>query len=417
MSTSARNITVNQAFFEPIDHLAAASPAWRLCPDFSDDDYLRLGVQRVLESSESGRAFLQEHGVRFENAPSFCNYFVALRSPRRGEVIRDASLALLKTANQKLHDRLASIPELTNYECFAGDGHWHKAAVHDPRHEGTKMAVGHFYSLNLRTHTLRHLAAGQGLHEHDMSALKRIKPKGLRQGVPKGKRVITIYDKAGIDLGYWKRCRQECALYFISRAKENMVFDWLESVLIDRSDARNHGVTEDRRVASRDGHRLRIVYYTDPQTGENYEFLTNEMDLPAGVIVELYRRRWEAEKTFDEIKNKLGEKKAWATSLVAKEAQAQFIAITHNLLLLYEQKLETEHGVTNQAEDARRAKRIKVAVAECKKAGQSLSSLVARARRATQRSVKFVRWVRQAIRDQAAEAVAVLRLRNLYAAL
>ena len=141
------------------------------------------------------------------------------------------------------------------------------------------------------------------------------------------------------------------------------------------------------------------------------------MDLPAGVIVELYRRRWEAEKTFDEIKNKLGEKKAWATSLVAKEAQAQFIAITHNLLLLYEQKLETEHGVTNQAEDARRAKRIKVAVAECKKAGQSLSSLVARARRATQRSVKFVRWVRQAIRDQAAEAVAVLRLRNLYAAL
>src|ERR1035437_9437636 len=48
------------------------------------------------------------------------------------------------------------------------------------------MAVGHFYSLNLRTHTLRHLAAAEGLHEHDMSALKRVKPKGLRQGVPKG---------------------------------------------------------------------------------------------------------------------------------------------------------------------------------------------------------------------------------------
>jgi hypothetical protein len=39
-----------------------------------------------------------------------------------------------------------------------------------------KMAVGHFYSLNLRTHTLRHLAAGEGLREHDMSALSRIKP-------------------------------------------------------------------------------------------------------------------------------------------------------------------------------------------------------------------------------------------------
>lgn len=417
MPTAANNTTVNQAFFQPLEGLAAASPAWRPCPELPDDDYVRLGVQRVLESSESGRAFLQEHGVRFENAPEVCNYFAALRSARRGEVIGAVNVALISAANPRLHDRLADMAELANYECFACDGHWHKAAAHDPRHEGTKMAVGHFYSLNLRTHTLRHLAAGEGLHEHDMSALKRIKPKGLRQAVPKGKRVLIVYDKAGIDFDYWKRCRQERAVYFLSRVKENMVFDWLESVPIDHSDPRNHGVTEDRRVMTREGHRLRIIYYTDPQTGEQYEFLTNEMDLPAGIIVELYRRRWEAEKTFDEIKNKLGEKKAWATSLVAKKAQAQFIAITHNLLLLYEQKLETEHGVTNQAEDARRAKRIKAAVAECEKIGQSLSSLVLSARRATQRSVKFVRWVRQAIRDQAAEAVAVLRLTKLYAVL
>jgi hypothetical protein len=308
-------------------------------------------------------------------------------------------------------------PELSKYEFFACDGHWHKAAVHDPRHEGSKMAVGHFYSLNLRTHALRHLAAAEGLHEHDMSALKRIKPKGLRQGVPKGKRVLIVYDKAGIDFAYWKRCRQECAVYFISRVKENMTFDWLESVPVDGSDPRNAGVTEDRRVMTRDGHLLRIIFYTDPQTGEKYEFLTNEPDLPPGVIVELYRRRWETEKTFDEIKNKLGEKKAWATSLVAKEAQAQFIAITHNLLLLYEQKLEKDHGVTNHAEDQRREQRIKAAVAVCEKAGQSLSTLVTRARRATQRSVKFLRWVRQAIRDQAAEAIAVLRLMELYATL
>ena len=61
--------------------------------------------------------------------------------------------------------------------------------------------------------------------------------------------------------------------------------------------------------------------------------------------------------------------------------------------------------LTNQAEDQRRKQRIQAAVAECEKAGQSISTLVTRARRATQRSVKFVRWVRQAIRDQAAEAV------------
>jgi hypothetical protein len=365
--------------------------------------------------SESGRGFLQEHGLRFENTPGFATYFAALKSPRRGALIADVNRGLLLAANATLQDRLLDIPELTPYECFAQDGHWHKAAAHDPRHEGSKMAVGHFYSLNLRTHTLGHLATGAGLHEHDMSVLKRIKPKGLRQAVRQGKRVLIVYDKAGIDFDYWKRCRQECAVYFLSRVKENMVFDWIQSVCWNATDPRNHGVTEDRRVRTREGHLLRIVYYTDPLTGEHYEFLTNEPDLPAGVIVELYRRRWEAEKVFDEIKNKLGEKKAWATSLTAKTTQAQLIAITHNLLLIYEQTLELGHGIKNQAEDQRRARRMETARRACAEAGQSLSALVLSTRRATQRSVKFIRWLRYSIREKLAETTALLHLKSLYA--
>lgn len=417
MSITSLTLTVNTAFFQPLHGLADASPHARFCPEFSDDASLRLGVQRVLESSESGRAFLQEHGLRFENTPDQACYFASFQSERRLGVLRDVGSALILAGHPKLHDRLADIPELAGYECFAIDGHWHKAAVHDARHEGTKMAVGHFYSLNLRHHTLRHLAAGQGLHEHDMSALKRVKPQGLRQQVPRGKRVLVVYDKAGIDYDYWKRCRQECAVYFLSRVKAKMVFDWLESVAWDRHDARNHGVTEDRRVMAEGGRKLRIVYYTDPRSGESYEFLTNEMDLPPGVIVELYRRRWEAEKVFDQIKNKLDEKKAWASSLVAKEAQAQFIALTHNLLLLYEQALEVRHGVTNHAEDQRRAKRTAAEAQACAKAKKPLSALVLATRRATQRSVKFIRWIRQSLHDHATEAVAVLRLKALCATL
>ena len=217
MPITQKPTTVDQAFFQPLTGLADASPHARPCPEFSDEDCLHLGVQRVLETSASGRGFLQEHGLRFPNTPGHSNYFAALKSPRRREVIREVNLALVAAANATLHDRLADIPELATYECFAQDGHWHKAGAHDPRHDGTKMAVGHFYSLNLRTHTLRHLAAAQGLHEHDMGALKRVKPKGLRQGVSKGKRALIIYDKSAIDFAYWKRCRQEGAIYFISR--------------------------------------------------------------------------------------------------------------------------------------------------------------------------------------------------------
>lgn len=417
MSVTSPPPTVNDAFFQPLIGLAAASSHTRRCPGFADEHFLHLGVQRALELSVSGRAFLQEHGVRFENTPGHSNYFDALHSPRRRDVLRDVHQALLAHARRTLQDRLAGIPELAGYEIFATDGHWHQAATHDARHEGRKMAVGHFYSLDLRTHGLAHLAAGQGLHEHDLSALKRITPRGLRHGVPKGTRVILVHDKAVIDFVYWQRCRHECAVYVISRVKENMVYEETGSLPWDHADPGNCGVTADRRVTTMTGHVLRIVCYTDPVSGQSYEFLTNEMDLPPGVIVELYRRRWEAEKVFDEIKNKLGEKKAWATSLIAKEAQALFIALTHNLLVLYEQELERQHGVTNEAEDRRRAKRTEAASQACKKKGTPLTSLVRCARKATQRSVKFVRWLRQSLRDSVAEAAAVPRLKASYAAL
>ena len=417
MPISHQTKTVDEAFFQPLAGLAARSPHARPCPEFPDEDYLRCGVQRVLESIGSGRAFLQEHGRRLANAPTHSNYFATLHSSRRKTLLAQINHTVLETAQRTLSDRLREIPELAAYECFAADGHWHKAATHDPRHDGVKMAVGHFYSLNLRTHALRHLAAGQGWHEHDMSALKRIKPKGLRQEVPKGRRVLIIYDKAGIDFGYWKRCRQECAVYFLSRAKENMVLEWVQSNDWDRADPRHHGVREDMLVRTRDGQSLRLICYIDPVSGKAFEFLTNEMDLPPGVLVELYRRRWDVEKVFDALKNTLGQKKAWATSLVAKETQAQFLALTHNLLLLYEQALEKRHGVHNQAEDKRRQERMADCAQASARAGHPLSTLLLQARRATQRSVKFVRWVRASIRDQVAEATAVLHLKALYATL
>jgi len=417
MNLAQTNTTVNAAFFQPIAGLASRSSHARTCPDFSDDDYLQCGLLRVLESSPSGRAFLQEHGARLNHSPTQANYFATLHSQRRGAVVVDVNNALRVMANQTLPDRLAGIAELASYEVFAMDGHWHKAASHDPRHHGVKMAVGHFYSLNLRTHTLRQLAVGEGAHEHDISVLKRLTPRGLRQEVPKGRRTLMIYDRAGIDFDYWKRCRHECAIYFLSRTKSNTVLAWEECRTWDASDPRNHGVKEDMRVKTRDGHSLRLICYVDPVTGKTYEFLTNEPDLPPGVLAELYRRRWDVEKVFDELKNKLGEKKAWATSLEAKQTQAHLLTITHNLLLLYEQALAVRHEVQNHAEDQRRSKRIKENQQIAGKNGQLLSSLVARALSATQRSVKFIRWLREALRYQLAETTAVLRLKHLYATL
>ena len=413
MPTFAADARVNDAFLQPLAGLVATSPHLYPCPEYSDADWVRLGVARVLERVESGRAFLQEHGPRFAYQPTRANYFVAQNSPRRLDLVRDVNRRLL--AKAQLPDQLARFPELKHYQCFALDGHWHQAATHDPRHDGVKLAVGHFYSLDLRGHQLRHLTVGEGLHEHDMSVLKRLKPAGLRHDVPKGTRVLLIYDKAGIDFAYWKRCQRECAVYFISRVKADMVYDWLADHPVDPHDPRQRGVTADRHILTREGHPLRIIAYAEPTSGQTYEFLTNEMDLSAGLIAELYRRRWDVEKVFDQLKNKLGEKKAWGTSLVAKATQGQLVALTHNLLLLYEARLEREHGVSNAAEDRRRQERHQAMTQAARRAGSPLTTLRTGLRRATQRSVKFLRWLRHALRENLAEATAVPRLTHLYA--
>ena len=57
----------------------------------------------------------------------------------------------------------------------------------------------------------------------------------------------------------------------------------------------------------------------DPLPDTTSEFLPNELDLPPGVLAELYRRRWSVEKVFDQLKNKLDQQQAWGSSLVPRK--------------------------------------------------------------------------------------------------
>lgn len=417
MPTDAASITVTEAFFQPIEGLAETSQHTRPCPELSDALWVHAGILRVLEEVASGRGFIQRHGPRLDTVPKVSNYFSSLHSQRRAEVLGDVVEGVYRGIEASAVDRLAHLPELAKYACFAVDMHWHKAAVHDERYDGKKASVGHTFSLNLHHHGVRHLAAAEGEHEHDMSVMQRLKPKGLRQGVPKGKRVLIVYDRAGVDYAFWKRCRQEVATYFLSRTKSNMVFELEREQAWDRSDTRNRGVQHDQWVTTPEGYRLRLIEYEDPETGNRFQFLTNEPDLPPGVLAELYRRRWELEKVFDDIKNKLGEKKAWASSQEARTIQGRFVALTQNLLHLYERRLERDHGIQNVAEDRRREERQGLAAAMARAAGRVVSLVLLRARKATQRSVKFIRWLQGELLGRLAEVVAVTRLRQLYATL
>ncbi|MEI8141034.1 MAG: transposase [bacterium] len=130
---------------------------------------------------------------------------------------------------------------------------------------------------------------------------------------PKGVKVIHVYDPAVIDYAQWRRWKAK-GVYIISREKVNSMAEVIGNNPWDRCDPRNLGVLADDLVGVFCGVMLRRVTYCDPATGKVYTYMTSEMTLPPGLIAFLYKLRWDVEKVFDEKKNKLNQKKAWACS-------------------------------------------------------------------------------------------------------
>jgi hypothetical protein len=385
-------------FFAPVLNLLPGARHTRDCPAVSDRQWLLCGISRAVEDQKSGRAFLQKFAALSDFCPERSTFFESLKSPRRLSLCRELNAALCRSAARTLPDPFAQYPALRDFDLQAGDGHFHAAASHDPRDKnGTKWAPGHVYMLNLRSGLLRHLDAGDTMRrkEHELRLLKRMDWDALRGGAPAGRKVITVYDRACLDFTFWHKAKMEHGLYFISRPKENMNLQRGGYHPVKKEEPVNAGIISDEQVAPATHMRhLRRITWENPEDGEKWEFLTNELTLEPGHIVYLYLRRWKIEKTFDELKNKLEERKAWASRHEAKCMQAQFLCLAYNLIVLEDDRLRREHAVTNTAENRRREKRLQTLEQKAAAGGRQLSAMQKTILRTTQRSVKFVRWLR-----------------------
>jgi hypothetical protein len=333
-------------------------------------------------------------------------------------------------------DPFATFKCLDDFDIYAGDGHFIAAASHDkaaPRKSpaknktvgraaaftATKYATGHLYSLDLRSHAMTHLTVSDQVErnkEHDMRALKRQDIQTLRQGAATGRKVLYIWDRAGIDFRQWFQWKQR-GIYFLSREKENMTLDILGVHPFDRNDPINRGVVADELVGTGVGVTLRRVTYQDPETGTVYTYLTNlPVSVPPGIVALLYKSRWDVEKVFDEFKNKLGETKSWASTANAKTCQARLLCLTHNLMTLMEEQIFREAGIRNETETKRKGMTLARRDAQSKgNGGGGLTVLQQCIKRLTQRTVKFIRWLKNHLDSRHSWQHALARLAKIYA--
>ena len=81
-------------------------------------------------------------------------------------------------------------------------------------------------------------------------------------------------------------------------------------------------------------HDLRRIRFVDLTTKKEYEFFTNNLELSAGTIAEIYKHRWQIELFFKWIKQHLKIKSFLGTSKNAVMTQI-WIAMIYYLMLCY----------------------------------------------------------------------------------
>ncbi|MEG2770882.1 MAG: transposase, partial [Alistipes sp.] len=89
---------------------------------------------------------------------------------------------------------------------------------------------------------------------------------------------------------------------------------------------------------------LRKVVYFDEMQGRKFVFLTNNFDLPALTVAELYRNRWKVELFFKWLKQHLKIKKFWGTSENAVRVQIYCAIITYCLVVIIKHNMQIDRS-------------------------------------------------------------------------
>ncbi len=152
--------------------------------------------------------------------------------------------------------------------------------------------------------------------------------------LPRGS--VVAADRAYIDFAWLNRLNS-LGIFLVTRMKKRIRY----AVRERRPVHRGKGVTSDQEIVltSARGRKpypgaLRRIGYRDSETGKHYVFLTNNFDLAAKTLADIYKARWQIELFFKWIKQNLKVKSFVGTSRNAVMTQI-YIALCMYLLLSY----------------------------------------------------------------------------------
>jgi hypothetical protein len=117
--------------------------------------------------------------------------------------------------------------------------------------------------------------------------------------LPRG--ASAVFDRGFNDCGWCSRLTED-GIFFVTGLKKNADIVCLS----ERSGRKSDEISSDQRIRLNGvGAPLRLIEYTDPETGREYSFLSDAHHLKAAEIAALYKERRQMEQFFKWIKQNL----------------------------------------------------------------------------------------------------------------
>lgn len=161
---------------------------------------------------------------------------------------------------------------------------------------------------------------------------------------------IYTMDKAYVDLVALSQM-DSIGAYFVTRAKAVTRYRVIETM-----DCSENGVLTDQMVMLT-GYKssqlyprpLRMVLYRDTETDEELTFISNNVDISALDIANIYRNRWQIEVFFKWIKQNMTVKRMWGYSENAVRIHLWIAIISYLLMAKIKAELQVSYSITEVA--------------------------------------------------------------------
>jgi hypothetical protein len=161
---------------------------------------------------------------------------------------------------------------------------------------------------------------------------------------------FITFDKGYVDYSQYERFTQE-GVFYVTRLKDNAKYDAGKE--FDIPDGADSGVLKDEEITLYYGengklkHRSRRIAYWDAENERLFEFLTNNFELPAGKVALIYKKRWQIELLFKQLKQNFPLKYFPGDNQNAIEIQIWVSMLANLLIALVRSKVKRAWAFSN----------------------------------------------------------------------